>query len=97
FVVMQKTDVLRVPNAALRYQPKDIESSEGSKTTRSANQSILYQLSEGKLNPVSVTTGISDGNFTEIIEGAVQAGDKAIISEITDKKESESKFRLRIF
>lgn len=97
FVVMQKNDVLRVPNAALRYQPKDIEPSEGSKTTRSANQSILYQLSEGKLNPVSVTTGISDGNFTEVIKGPVQAGDKVIISEITDKKESESKFRLRIF
>ena len=98
FVVMQKTDVLRVPNAALRYQPKDIESSEGSKTARSDHRSVLYQLSaNSKPMPVSVTTGISDGNFTEIIEGAVQAGDKAIISEITDKKESESKFRLRIF
>lgn len=98
FVVMQKTDVLRVPNAALRYQPKDIESSEVSKTTRSDHRSVLYQLSaNSKPIPVSVTTGISDGNFTEIIEGAVQAGDKAIISEITDKKESESKFRLRIF
>lgn len=98
FVVMQKTDVLRVPNAALRYQPKDIESSEGSKTARSDHRSVLYQLSaNSKPMPVNVTTGISDGNFTEIIEGAVQAGDKAIISEITDKKESESKFRLRIF
>lgn len=98
FVVMQKTDVLRVPNAALRYQPKDIESSEGGKTARSDHRSVLYQLSaNSKPIPVSVTTGISDGNFTEIIEGAVQAGDKAIISEITDKKESESKFRLRIF
>lgn len=97
FVVMQRNDVLRVPNAALRYQPKDIELSEGSKTTRSANQSILYQLSEGKLNPVSITTGISDGNFTEVVKGPVQAGDKVIISEITDKKESENKFRLRIF
>lgn len=98
FVVMQKTDVLRVPNAALRYQPKDIESSEGGKTARSDHRSVLYQLSaNSKPMPVSVTIGISDGNFTEIIEGAVQAGDKAIISEITDKKESESKFRLRIF
>lgn len=98
FVVMQKNDVLRVPNAALRYQPKDIESSEVSKTARSDHRSVLYQLSaNSKPIPVSVTTGISDGNFTEIIEGAVQAGDKAIISEITDKKESESKFRLRIF
>jgi len=41
FVVMQKNDVLRVSNAALRYQPKDIELSEGSKTTKLSNQSVL--------------------------------------------------------
>jgi len=54
-------------------------------------------LSGGKPIPVSVTTGISDGNFTEIVTGPIQAGDRVIISEIIDKKESESKFRLRIF
>lgn len=97
FVVVQKNDVLRVSNAALRYQPKDIESSEGGKTTRSGNQSMLYQLSEGRPVPVNVTVGISDGNFTEIVSGAVQAGDKVIISEVTDKKEAESKFKLRVF
>ena len=97
FVVVQKNDVLRVSNAALRYQPKDIELSEGSKTTRSGNQSVLYHLSEGRPAPVSITIGISDGNFTEIFSGAVQAGDKVIISEVIDKKESESKFKLRVF
>lgn len=97
FVVVQKNDVIRVSNAALRYQPKDIESSEGGKTARSGNQSVLYYLSENRLVPVSVTIGISDGNFTEIVSGAVQAGDKVIISEVIDKKESESKFKLRVF
>ena len=97
FVVMQKKDLLRVPNAALRYQPKNIELSDGSKTTKPAHQSVLYLLSEGQPVPVSVTTGISDGHFTEIVDGAVQAGDKVIISETIDKKESESKFKLRIF
>lgn len=97
FIVMQKNDVLRVPNAALRYQPSDIDLNEGNKTTKSPHQSALYYLSEGSPTPVSVTTGISDGNFTEIVQGSIQAGDKVIISEIIDKKESESKFKLRIF
>ncbi|SFE55142.1 efflux RND transporter periplasmic adaptor subunit [Nitrosomonas sp. Nm166] len=97
FVVMQKNDVLRVPNAALRYQPKETELSESSKTTKPAHQSVLYRLSGEQPVPVSVTTGISDGNFTEIVDGTVQAGDKVIISETTNKKESESKFKLRIF
>lgn len=97
FVVNQKNDVLRAPNAALRFQPKDMELSEGGKMPKPANQSTLYRLSEGKPLAVHVTTGISDGNFTEIINSAIQVGDKVIISETTDKKESESKFRLRIF
>lgn len=97
FVVMQKNDVLRAPNAALRYQPKDLELSDSEKTARATNQATLYQLSEGRPVPISVTTGISDGNFTEIVRGPIQAGDKVIINEIIDKKEAESKFKLRIF
>lgn len=97
FVVMQKSDALRVPNAALRYQPKDTELSEGSRITKPVNQPTLYLLSQGQPAPVNVITGISDGNFTEIVDGEVKAGDKVIISEVIDKKESESKFKLRVF
>lgn len=97
FVVNQKDDVLRVPNAALRYQPKDTESSEGSRISKSANQSVVYLLLENQPIPVSVIAGITDGNFTEIVNGEIKAGDKVIISEVVDKKESESKFKLRVF
>lgn len=97
FVVMQKNDALRVPNAALRYQPKNAELSESGGITKPVHQPTLYLLSQGKPAPVNVITGISDGNFTEIVHGEVKAGDKVIISEVTDKKESESKFKLRVF
>ncbi len=97
FVVMQKNDVLRVPNAALRYQPKDIESNADSKLTKSANQTVVYLLSENQPIPVNVTIGITDGNFTEIADGEIKAGNKVIISEVANKKEAESKFKLRVF
>ncbi len=98
FVVNKNNDVLRVPNAALRYKPKDIESnSERSKQTKSTNQSVVYLLSGNQPTPVNVIAGITDGNFTEIITGEIKAGDKVIISEVVDKKESESKFKLRVF
>jgi len=97
FVVNQKKDVLRVPNAALRYQPKDIESNADGKLTKSANQSVVYLLSENQPIPVNVTIGITDGNFTEIADGEIKAGNKVIISEVVDKKEAESKFKLRVF
>ena len=97
FVVAQKTDVLRVPNAALRFQPKNIDTSESSKAAKVTDQSTLYLLSADQPLPVNVTTGISDGNFSEILSGEIKAGDKIILSETADKKESESKFKLRVF
>jgi HlyD family secretion protein len=97
FVVMQKNDVLRVSNAALRYQPKDNELNPSSKQTKSATQSTIYRLSDNQPVAVSVVTGITDGNFTEIVSGEINEGDKIIISEAVDKKESESKFKLRVF
>ncbi|MER2513012.1 MAG: efflux RND transporter periplasmic adaptor subunit [Nitrosomonas ureae] len=97
FVVKQKNDVLRVPNAALRFQPKNLESGESGKSTQSSQQPTVYLLTENHPLPKTVTTGITDGNFTEIISDEIKAGDKVILSEAADKKESESKFKLRVF
>lgn len=97
FVVMHKKDVLRVPNAALRFQPKDTESGEGGKMTKSPQQPTVYLLTGNRPAPVTVATGITDGNFTEISSNEIKAGDKVIVSEPADKKESESKFKLRVF
>jgi len=97
FVVMQKNDVLRVPNAALRFQPKNSESDESGKSTQSPHHPTVYLLTENHPLPKTVITGITDGNFTEIISDEIKAGDKVILSEAADKKESESKFKLRVF
>lgn len=97
FVVAQKNDVLRVPNAALRFQPKDNQLNESGGDASKTSLSKLYILKDNKPSLVNVVTGISDGNFTEITEGAINPGDQVIISEAVDKKESESKFRLRFF
>ncbi|PSJ16722.1 efflux RND transporter periplasmic adaptor subunit [Nitrosomonas supralitoralis] len=97
FVVKQRNDVLRVPNAALRFQPKDTESGESGKMTKSPQQPTVYLLTANRPAPVTVATGITDGNFTEISGDEIKAGDKVILSEVADKKESESKFKLRVF
>ena len=93
FVVDQRENVLRVSNAALRYQPKD-SALAGNKQN---GQSVLYRLVDDQPVATSVTTGITDGNFTEIIAGTVKSGDTVIIREKSDKKDSEPKFRLRMF
>lgn len=89
FVVRQRNNVLRVPNAALRYQPKDIEKKPGGST--------IYQLKDGIPTPISVSTGITDGNFTEIIDDSLKAGDSLIVRDASDDKKPESKLRFRMF
>ncbi|MDP1558378.1 MAG: efflux RND transporter periplasmic adaptor subunit [Nitrosomonas sp.] len=93
FVVKQKQDVLRVPNAALRFRPSSIDSA----TPLIPSGSVVYQLKNGKPAPINVTIGITDGHFTEIIEGQVNVGESLILREISDKKESQSNLRFRMF
>lgn len=97
FIVLQKNDVLRIPNASLRFQPKEGESDDANKPGSPSNSSRVFLLTEGKPTAVNVITGATDGNYTEIRDDNIKVGDKVIISEITDKKEAESKFKLRFF
>lgn len=95
FVINQRNAVLRAPNAALRYKPKNSDAID-----RSAIEPgipVVYQLKNGKSIPINVETGITDGNFTEIIDGQVAEGDKLIVGEAGDQSESKSKFRFRMF
>ncbi len=96
FVVDQRQNVLRVSNAALRYQPKDTESIE-QQQYGGKSQSVVYRLINDKPVAAYITTGITDGNFTEIVSGDLQPGDDVIIREKSEKKESQTKFRFRMF
>lgn len=94
-VVAQKDDVLKVPNAALRFIPPRTEQAgrEGKPVTTqsgqrgpspgrslvAASRSIWKQGPEGELESVEVQTGISDGSATEIVSGSLSEGDQVII------------------
>ena len=72
-LVDQRSDVLRVPNQALRYVP-----------TGSAIRDTgahLWVLRDETPTPVQVVTGLDDDEFTEIAQGDLKAGDKVIIAE----------------
>jgi multidrug efflux pump subunit AcrA (membrane-fusion protein) len=58
-------------------------SASSSTTTTGGTQSsrgIVVELKNGKLVPVLVTTGLSNGQFTEILSG-LQAGDQIVVSQ----------------
>jgi HlyD family secretion protein len=63
--VARRDDALRVPATALRFTPAG-QSSKGPQVWRSDS---------GALTPVPVKTGLSDGQFTEVVEGNLSVGD----------------------
>jgi HlyD family secretion protein len=95
FVVNQRKTVLRTPNAALRYKPKNPDTIDSSAVKTGGP--VVYLLKNGKASPINVETGISDGKFTEIIDGKISEDDKLIVREGSSKEETKSKFRFGMF
>ena len=81
------TDVLKIPNAALRYRPsvkgKPEGKAEGKK--EAAGPRVYVVGRDGTAQAVPVKLGISDGNSTQIVEGNLKAGDALIIEEVRNK------------
>jgi HlyD family secretion protein len=82
-VVDQRSDVLRVPNQALRYVPGGIANPQaaGAGAVQGAEEARLWVLRDGEPVPLSVVPGLDDENFTEIVKGDLRPGDQVIIAE----------------
>jgi len=116
FIYAEKDDVLKVPNAALRFKPPPGMLGAGGATGaggaggapgasgagaagsgartgggaggpggRPATQGpepldrrTIWVLKDGQVSPVRVRTGISDGSFSEVLEGEVAAGAEVV-------------------
>ena len=114
------SDVLRVPNAALRFKPeptKDAKQTSSTTSTASPERSAaqmgerrrgvggaggafargggakkpgqnIYLLDENsKLKAVWIRPGITDGHFTQVVDGAVKPGDNVVVGLATSKVE----------
>ena len=85
-------NVLKIPNAALRYRPSDVKK-EGERKKKEKDlqgQRVHVVGKDGKPAPVPVRAGVSDGTFTLLIEGNLKEGDVLITGEAPQKKNSSS-------
>ncbi|GAC1299239.1 MAG: efflux RND transporter periplasmic adaptor subunit [Myxococcales bacterium] len=86
-------DVLRVSNAALRFKPPDAPAAPESGQARAApaappgqprpaqgRTGRVWKLAEGKLVPIDVRLGLSDGQRSEV-SGDVKEGDELVVGE----------------
>lgn len=85
------SDRVKVPNAALRFQPRPTRPSGGlfgpnegapvAPALKAGSAQRLFVLRKGKAEAVGVTVGITDGQTTEIVSGDVKPGDKVIVGQ----------------
>ncbi|HEY7528007.1 MAG TPA: efflux RND transporter periplasmic adaptor subunit [Candidatus Deferrimicrobiaceae bacterium] len=76
--------VLKIPNAALRYRPSGKGKPNGKAADRKeAGGPRVYTLGkDGSPQAVHVKPGISDGTYTQLLEGNLKEGDALITEEV---------------
>jgi HlyD family secretion protein len=98
--VAERKDVLRLPNAALRYRPKDAETGEPGRPRgrgRGGDAATVWRIVGGKPAPIEVKLGISDGRLTELIAGDLAEGAPLITGEAGAEAPRQAAPRFRLF
>jgi HlyD family secretion protein len=99
-MIAHRDGALKIPNAALRFRLESAKSESGkSGPPQKAGERVksaegdqgrpgrVWVLSpEGKPAPVSVTLGITDGTFSEVVAGNLREGAEVIIEQTSNKK-----------
>ena len=90
-VLEERSNVLLVPNAALRFKPtiaKDKKAvatnTDTVKTARKGGRSGMakvYTVVQGELKDIKFKTGISDGKFTEVLGDELKEGTSVVVSD----------------
>jgi len=77
-------NVLKIPNAALRFRPSDGKKPEGKKGVGGQRVYILEK--DDSVKPILVKGGVSDGTHTQLMEGDLKEGDLLVVEEIRKTK-----------
>jgi HlyD family secretion protein len=87
-VYAERSNAVRVPNAALRFRPDTATLAAMPGTTvpatSRADDRVVWVLRGDKASPLVVQTGISDGTFTEVVGGGVSPGELAVLEASVD-------------
>jgi HlyD family secretion protein len=100
-VVTRHENVLRVPNAALRFKPLKEESGaaagkNNNRKEKGRGGATVYRLDQGEPKPVRIKAGISDGTYTEVLGDELKPGELLVVREVDAKKGKGSGFGLRM-
>ncbi|MBI5409668.1 MAG: efflux RND transporter periplasmic adaptor subunit [Nitrospirae bacterium] len=80
-ILSVKKDVLKIPNAALRFSPFD----KGNARQKGKG---VWVIKNGKPERITVSTGVSDGNYTELVAGEIKEGQEVLVESLIKPKEA---------
>jgi HlyD family secretion protein len=72
-------NVLKMPKSALRFRPRGMVPKQPASPEAHQAQTIYVLDDSGQPVPVSVRTGLSDANYTEVLNGALKQGQQVIV------------------
>ncbi len=89
-IISAKKGVLRIPNAALRFTMPDKDKDKNKKAQQKGpgqKGAGVWIVENGKPKRLSVSTGVSDGSYTELISGEIKEGQEVIVESLTKTKQ----------
>lgn len=90
--IMEKKDIVRIPNPALRFRPSGV-----ARTKQLQKDAGVWVLEKGKPKRLPVEIGISDGSFTELVAGELREGQDVITEETVSKTKEPARAGPRMF
>lgn len=102
-LVDKRQNVLKIPNSALRFRPPEAKelkaakadrkpkAARGKKGAKEKTTQTVWKLGEdGKPKPVKITLGITDGTYSEVVNGDLTEGEAVIIGMIGNEQPGAS-------
>jgi HlyD family secretion protein len=95
-VTDRRTDVLRVPNQAIRYAPGGVPKAAVStsltqgEAPANSHPNEIWVLREGRPVRLRAVFGLEDESFTEVVKADLKVGDQVIINEQQESSGSQS-------
>jgi HlyD family secretion protein len=84
-LIRTESDVLKIPNAALRYRPSEKKANAAGESRKKKDSKdgskVFVADAKGAARAVPVSVGITDGSFSRLVKGELKEGDLLIIGE----------------
>ena len=85
-----KQNALRLPNAALRFKPAISAAISDQRGAKGPKGPSVWVLENNKPKNAKITTGISDGNYTEVTAGELTEGQLVITDSSNSTKKNDA-------